>query len=114
MDQLQVTATFPNIASENLAEFKQVAARALESARGEPGTVQYDWFFNDDESRCVVRETYANSEAVLAHLGNTGELLGKLIELGGFQVEVFGDPSAQLMEAAAALQPSTYSYFQGK
>jgi quinol monooxygenase YgiN len=115
MDQLQVTATFPNVASENLAQFKELAAHALQLTQGESGNLQYDWYFNHDESSCVVRETYENSDAVLAHMGNVGEILGKLVELGGgLEIEVFGDPSAQLMEAAAALQPSIYPYFQGK
>jgi hypothetical protein len=115
MEQLQVTATFPNIAGENLAQFKQLAARALEITKGESGNSQYDWYFNHDETSCVVRETYESSAAVLTHMGNVGELLGRLIELGsGLELEVFGSPSAQLMEAAAALQPSVYPYFQGK
>jgi quinol monooxygenase YgiN len=115
MDQLQVTATFPKIASENLAQFKELAAHALEVTQGESGNSQYDWYFNHDESCCVVRETYEHSDAVLTHMGNVGEVLGKLVELGsGLEIEVFGSPSAQLMEAAAALQPSIYRFFQGK
>ena len=115
MEQLQVTATFPNIANENLAQFKQLAAQALVMTRGEPGNSQYDWYFNHDETSCVVRETYESSAAVLAHMGNVGDLLGKLVELGsGLEIEVFGSPSAELMEAAAALQPSVYPYFQGR
>jgi quinol monooxygenase YgiN len=115
VEQLQVTATFPNIPSENLAKFKLLAAQAMEITRGESGNSQYDWFFNHDESSCVVRETYESSAAVLAHMGNVGTLLGTLVELGGgLELEVFGSPTAQLMEAAAALQPSVYPYFQGK
>ena len=115
MEQLQITATFPTIASENLAQFKQLAAQALEITKGESATLQYDWYFNQDETSCVVRETYESSDAVLTHLGDVGELLGKLVELGGgLEVEAFGSPSAQLMEAAAAFQPSVYPYFQGK
>ena len=29
-------------------EFKQLAAEALATIRGEPGTLQHDWFFSDD------------------------------------------------------------------
>lgn len=115
MDRLQLTARFPNIPSGNLLEFKKLAAQALEITKGEAGTLQYDWFFNDDETVCVVRETYADSDAVLTHMANLGELLGKLLEVGGgCEFEVFGSPSAQLLEAGAALGPSVFSYFQGK
>jgi hypothetical protein len=76
---------------------------------------QYDWFFNADESKCVVREIYADSDAVLTHLGSVGDLLAQIIDVGGgIEIEVFGDPSDALLEATEALQPSIYSYFQGK
>lgn len=116
MDQLQLTATFPNIASDKLGEFKKLAGEAMEIVRTmEPGTLQYDWFFNADETQCVVRETYASSDAVMAHMGNMGELLGEIAALGGgIEIEIFGDPSATLREAAAQMQPAVYSYFQGK
>ena len=115
MEQLQVTATFPRIPRENLDEFKRLAGDALKITADDPGVPQYDWFFNDDESTCVVRERYADSDAVLTHLGLIGDLLGRIIEVaGGVQIEVFGSPSAQLLAATEALQPTIYSYFQGK
>ena len=115
MEQIQLTATMPNIAPGDLAEFKEVAARALELTKGEATTLQYDWFFSDDETKCVVRETYANSDAILAHMANVGDLVGKLTELGGgLEIEAFGDPSPELLEAAAAFEPTVYRFFQGK
>ena len=115
MDRIQLNATYPNVTAENRAEFKEVAARSLELAKGEPGVLQFDWFFNDDETRCVTRETYESSEALLAHVAKVGDIVGRLIELGGgFQLEVFGTPSAQLLEAGAVFQPTVYAYFQGK
>jgi quinol monooxygenase YgiN len=115
MEQIQITATLPNIAPGNLAEFKEVAARALELTKGEATTLQYDWFFSEDETTCVVRETYASSDAVLAHVANMGDLIGKLGELGGgLEIEAFGDPSPELLEAAAVFKPTVYRFFQGK
>jgi quinol monooxygenase YgiN len=115
MEQIQLTATLPNIAPGNLAEFKEVAARALEITRGEETTLQYDWFFSDDETKCVVRETYANSDAILAHIANVGDLIGKLAELGGgLEIEAFGELSPELQEAAAAFEPTVYKFFQRK
>jgi quinol monooxygenase YgiN len=115
MEQIQVTATLPNIAPGNLAEVKELASRALEITKNEETTLQYDWFFNDDETKCVVRETYVSSDAVLAHMGNMGDLIGRLGELGGgLEIEAFGDPSPELLAAAAALEPTVYRFFQGK
>ena len=115
MDQLQVSARFPRIAPEKLDEFKKVAAQALEITRGDAGTLQYDWFLSADETVCEVHEVYADSDAALAHMAGLGALVGSLIELGGgIQIDCFGSPSQALLEAAAALSPTLYSYLQGK
>ena len=70
--RFELTATLPNIAPGDLAEFKELARRALELTKDQTTTLQYDWFLSDDETKCVVRETYANSDAGLAHVTNMG------------------------------------------
>jgi hypothetical protein len=113
--QLQVSATFPRIANENLSEFKRMAGEALKLVADDPGVPQYDWFFNEDETRCVVRETYVDSDAVLTHLRLIGDLLWQVSELGGgVEIEIFGSPSDAVIDATRPLQPTIYSYFQGK
>lgn len=115
MEQLQVSATFPSISPDAADQFKQLAAEALATIRDEPGTLQHDWFFSDDDAQCVVRETYASSDAFLTHLAGAGPLLGRLVELGGgLELELFGEPSAALRDAVAPFQPRIYSYGQGK
>lgn len=115
MEQLQVTATFPSIAPDNLGEFKQLASEVLETARTEEGTLQYDWFLSDDGQQCVVRETYTSSDAALAHVGHVGPQLGRLVELGGgLKLELFGEPSETLRKEIAAFQPLVYSFVHGK
>ena len=116
MNRIQVNATFANVSSSNLAEFKKVATHALEIAKGEPGVLQYDWYFDDTQTVCVVRETYQDSEALLAHITTMGEALDTLSQLGGgCELEMFGDPSPQLVEVTAPLRRSIFrSSFQGK
>ena len=44
-----------------------------------------------------------------------GEILGPVVQLGGgLELEMFGSPSAQLVQALEAFSPTCYSYFQGK
>jgi len=115
MDKLQVSARFPNIKRNNLDEFKKLAAEMLEITKGEPGTLQYDYFLNSDETVCMVRETYTNSDAHMAHVAGMGDRLARLMELGGGLVdaEVFGSPSSAHIEAFADFKPTVYSYLQG-
>ena len=116
MNGIQVNATFANISSSNLTEFKKLAADALEIAQGEPGVLQYDWFLDDTQTVCVVRESYRDSAALLAHVANMGGLLDTLNDLGGgCELAMFGEPSPRLLDATAALQRSVFrSSFQGK
>ena len=115
MNQLQVSARFPSIAPNQLAEFKTVAAEFIAIARDEPGTLRFDFFMSADESACVIREVYADSDAVLAHLAAVGPLLGRMIPLGGgIEIECFGAPSPALLSAAAALSPKVYTHLVGK
>ena len=116
MNRIQVNAKFANVSSSNLAEFKKVAANALEIARSEPGVLQYDWFFDDTQTVCIVRETYQDSKALLSHATTMGGMLNTLSELGGgCELEMFGDPSPLLLDATAPLQRSIFrARFQGK
>ena len=116
MDKIQASVTFPKISPDNLDKFKALAGEALKIAADEPGVLQYDWFFNADETRCFVRETFENSEAILAHLGNVGEVLGPVVQMGGgIEIELFGGtPSDELLQALAMFRPTHYPFFQGK
>jgi quinol monooxygenase YgiN len=62
MGNIQLRATFPNIANDKLGEFKELAQKAVVAVRGESGALQYDWFLSDDQTKCVVLEKYVNSE----------------------------------------------------
>jgi len=116
MNGFHVNARFTHISSTDLAEFKKVAAQALEIATGEPGVLRYDWFFDDTQTVCVVRETYQDSDALLAHIATMGDVLDTLSELGGgCELEMFGDPSPRLLDLAAPGRRSIFrSSFQGK
>jgi quinol monooxygenase YgiN len=116
MDRIQVSARFAHVSDANRAEFKRIAAVALDISRREPGVLQYDWFFNDAETVCVVRETYQDSKALLAHIANLGETFGELVELGGgCELELFGNPSLSMADTGAGVHRSVFrSHFQGK
>ncbi|MCA1790251.1 MAG: antibiotic biosynthesis monooxygenase [Thioalkalivibrio sp.] len=112
MSQLQVTARLA-IHDGKLDEFKEVAAKCMQIVRSQDsGTLQYDWFLSADQTECVVREAYRDSAAVLEHVANLGELFGALLAVSDFDVEIFGSPSAELVEATAALAPRVFSPLQ--
>ena len=93
------------------ADVAAVFAACLE----EPGTIGYDWYSDQDESTFYVRERYANSDALLAHAQASADTVGRLAELaGGLKVEIFGNPSTEVLEAMAAVAPTVYPFVAGK
>ena len=113
--ELQLTAEFPAVDKSNLEAFRDLVATAIAGAAEEPGTLNYDWFSNQDESTFFARERYASSEALLAHAQASAETVGRLAELaGGLKVEIFGDPSPEVLEAMAAVAPTLYPFVAGK
>ena len=112
MKAIQLTARVV-IHEGKLEEFKALAAQCMRAVRErDPGTLQYNWFFNAAQTECVVRETYKDSEPVLGHIANLGATLGAILAVGDWTFEVFGSPSRELVQAAAGLHPKVYSPFQ--
>ena len=112
MDAIQVAARL-TIHAGKLEEFKEFAAQCMRSVRErDSGTLQYDWFFNNTHTECVVREKYRDSGAVLEHITNLGPTLGALLEICDMALEIYGSPSAELVKATAGLAPRIYSPFQ--
>lgn len=112
MNQLQVTARL-RIHDGKLEEFKSAAVACMQSVRTkDSGTLQYDWLFNADQTECVVRETYRDSDAILEHVANLGETTGALLAVSDIDIEIFGSPSAELLEATKTLAPRVFSSFQ--
>src|SRR4029077_4484233 len=78
-----------------LEEVKRLAAQCMEIVRAkDTGTLQYDIYFNDDQSEGIVLERYRDSEALAEHAGNLGEL-GRAIP-GLVSSELLGQPSDDL------------------
>ena len=96
-----------------LEAFSETAAACLAATRGDPGTQSYEWYLNADHTECVVLEVYDDSNAVLAHLANLGDLFGQLMTVSDLTIEVFGDPSPELRQVGASVGAGIYSFFQG-
>jgi quinol monooxygenase YgiN len=80
-----------------LEEFKRIAARCLEIVRTQDtGTLQYELFWNEDQSECLVFERYRDSEAGLEHGKNVGEVMNALLAISDISGEVWGDPEPAL------------------
>ena len=78
-----------------LEEFKRLSAQLMEIVRSQDtGTLQYEIYFNGDQSECIVLERYRDSQALVEHAGHLGEL-GRAIP-GLESSELLGEPSDDL------------------
>jgi quinol monooxygenase YgiN len=113
MSELRMTVHC-TIHDGKLDEFQQVAAACLKSVEDkDTRTLDYRWFFNEDKSVCAILERYPDSDSLLEHLANLGETFGKLLGICELSVEMYGEPSAALLEATSGVPVKVYRFFQG-
>ena len=100
-----------------IEEFKKLVqdmSRVVET--NEPDTINYEFYLNKSETKCIVHETYTNSEASLAH--NTGiasqTILPKIFSVSRIsKFDVYGNPSEELQKALTSVGSQTYNLFAG-
>jgi quinol monooxygenase YgiN len=80
-----------------LEEFKRLSAQCMEIVRTkDTGTLQYDTYFNDDQSECIVHERFRDSEALIEHAEHLSDLMEAIVATGSVSGELLGEPSAEL------------------
>ena len=81
-----------------LDEYQRLSAQAMEIVKAkEPGTLQYDTYFNDDQSECVIIERYRDSEAAMQHAANLAEISAAVLAtVSVVHGELLGEPSEEL------------------
>ena len=113
MRKIKVIALF-KIKEGKLNEFKQGVPGLINAVKkNEPGALTYDWYLNEEAMECMVLETYADSQALMAHAGNVGELLQKLMGISDLTLEVFGNPEAELKKILKDMGAKLYPFFAG-
>ena len=96
-----------------LEEFKRLAAQCMEIVRTkDTGTLQYDIYFNDDQSECIVLERYRDSEALIEHAANLGNLGEAIFATGWVSSELLGEPSAELRAQMAGSEVPLFTLYQ--
>lgn len=93
-----------------LDEWKRLTEQAMEIVRTQdPGTLQYEVFFNDDESEAIVFERYRDADAALEHFGNIGHLMEPLMATATVTGEVLGTPNETMRAQLGGGQPKLFT-----
>lgn len=93
-----------------LAEWKRLTQQAMEIVRTkDTGTLQYEIFFNADESEAVVFERYRDADAALEHFAHIAHLMEPLMATATITGEVLGTPNAQMRKNLTGDQPKLFT-----
>ena len=94
-------------------EFKRLSAECLEVVRAKDvGTLQYDTYFNDDESECIVLERFRDSDALILHGQNMAPFMESIMATGTVSGELLGDLSEELRAQMADSPVGLFTLYQ--
>jgi quinol monooxygenase YgiN len=115
-NQIHFRAEF-TIEEGKIEEYKKLVQEMSKVVEAnEPDTIDYQFYLNRAETKCIVHETYANSEAVLAHNAGVASqaILPKIFSVSRIsKFEVYGKPSEELQKVLTSFGPQTYNLFAG-
>ena len=93
-----------------LAEWKRLTEEAMEIVRTKDrGTLQYEIFFNDDESEALVFERYRDADAAIEHFSNISHLMEPIMATAAVTGEVLGTPNAKMKELLGKGGPKLFT-----
>src|SRR4029079_17775247 len=78
-------------------EWKRLSREAMEIVRTKDrGTLQYEIFFNEDESEAMVFERYRDADAAIEHFANISHLMAPIMATASVTGEVLGTPNERM------------------
>lgn len=93
-----------------LAEWKRLTEKAMEIVRTkDTGTLQYEIFFNADETEAIVFERYRDADAAIEHFSNISHLMEPLMGTASVTGEVLGTPNAKMKAMLGGGQPKLFT-----
>ena len=112
MDELQGIVRFTFHAGM-VEELKRLSAECIEIVRSKDlGTLQYDTYFNDDESQAIVLERFRDSDALILHGQNMAPLMEAIMATGTVSGELLGAPNEQLRTQLAGSPVGVFALHQ--
>jgi quinol monooxygenase YgiN len=115
-NQIHFRAEF-TIEVGKIEEYKKLIQEMSRTVQAnEPDTINYQFYLNKDQTKCVVHETYVNSEAVFAHNDGVASqtILPKIFSVAKIsRFDVYGNPSEELQKLLAGFGAETFNLFAG-
>jgi quinol monooxygenase YgiN len=99
---------------EDFKELIQEMTRAVQE--NEPDTITYQFYLNKDNTKCIVHETYTNSDAAFTHMNGVASktILPKVFEIAKInRFDAYGTPSEELQKVLTSFGSEIYNLFTG-
>lgn len=104
-DGIEIYTRF-DIRDGELEAFKACGAELLAVVRdSDPGTLRYDWFYDEAQLQCVVMDTYADTQGMFAHMRNAHDAHEKVLAHASMITEFLGELPADAAGAVAKYDP---------
>jgi quinol monooxygenase YgiN len=100
----------------HFAAFEAIVQTMITDTQKEPGALGYDFHLSADRKRCRLLETYADVNAVLAHMNGpvVQELVPKLLQTVTLnRFEVYGDPGPKAAELLTGIGAEIFPLWRG-
>ena len=105
------------IEKDNVERFKKLIREMSEVVEtNEPDTLEYRFYLNEDGTKCIVHETYADSKATLSHNDSAASktILPSIFNTAQLnRLDVYGNPNDELKKVLAGLNSHTFNLFTG-
>jgi quinol monooxygenase YgiN len=99
---------------EDFKKLIQEMARAVHET--EPDTITYQFYLNNDNTKCIVHETYANSDAAFTHMNGDASktILPVIFEIAKInRFDAYDIPSEELQKVLTSFGSEMYNLFAG-
>jgi quinol monooxygenase YgiN len=91
-------------------EWKRLTEEAVAIVRTrDSGTLQYEIFFNEDQTEALVFERYRDADAAIEHFSNISHLMEPLLATASVTGEVLGTPNAKMKEMLGKGGPKLFT-----
>lgn len=109
MSELQGIVRFRFHAGQ-VEAFKRLSAQAMEIVRSQDsGTLQYETYFNADESQALVLERFRDSDALIEHGEHMAPLMEPILATGTVTGELCGELSPELRALMTGDNPQLFT-----
>jgi len=105
------------IEKDNVEQYKMLIREMSNFVEiNEPSTLVYQFYLNGDGTKCMVHETYVNSNAVLSHNDSTASktILPRIFNIAKLNtIDVYGNPSNELKKLLASFNSQIFNLYTG-